>query len=80
MNAPATDAISLGNTAAQILYLQELTRLVAVAVNRQPAEVAGSISQSISERIEGLTLTGGDAAELRKAAHQMLAKIVGGIK
>jgi hypothetical protein len=74
-----TDPIALGNIAAQILVTQELAKCVAVAVGREPAEFGAKLSQSVSKRIDGLTLTGGDPEQMRDAARIMLRKIVEGI-
>lgn len=77
MNARADDPISLGNLAAQILFLQSLTGLVSVALRIPVADVTSQISRTVSAGIDGLYLA--DAAEseqMREAARTTLAKII----
>jgi hypothetical protein len=75
-----TDPVDLGNLSAQILFLQALTGCVAIAIGRSPADLAAQLSQTVSERIEALTMANAeDCEQLRAAAHTLLAKIIGGV-
>jgi hypothetical protein len=73
------DPIALGNQAGTILYLQELTKIVAVAINREPGELAAKLHEVLQERIAGLTY-GDQTDELRQAARTLVDKITDGVR
>lgn len=83
MTKPATDPITLGNMAAQILVTQSLIGFVSEALNRDPSEFAAQIRADVSDRIAKLRRVNGSphvSEQMRVAASAMLAKITEGFE
>jgi hypothetical protein len=83
MTEPATDPITLGNMAAQILVTRSLIGCMGAILNCSPSQLATRIRADVSDQIPNLRRVNGspdDTEQMRVAASAMLAKLTEGFE